>query len=126
MKVIDGITWDFGPDDKVEYFDRDCSYFISKYRPITETQGLDFDPAPFVEVGEMKMTTGRYTTLPYNSKPHRDFWKEQHRRCREGFEANGYRITGDHYFFLNFYQLQAVQDVKVAGSGRSTEFPSFM
>ena len=126
MEIIDNIVWDFGQKDEFEFFDPRCSYFLTKYRPITETQGLDFDPAPFVEVGQIKIKTGRYTNLPYNSKLHRDFWTEQHRRCKEGYEVNGYRITGDHYFFLNFYQLQQVQSVTIAGTGRTQQFPTFM
>lgn len=126
MQIIDGVSWDYGPDDVVEYFDPELSYYVTKYRPINESKGLDFDPTPFIEVGSFKLKTGVYTTLPHKSKPHRDFWVEQHRRCKEGYEANGYRITGDHYFFLNFYQLQAVQDVVVAGTGRHAAFPTFM
>ena len=44
MEVINGITWDFGPNDKIEYFDPYKSYYITKYRPINDTDGLDFDP----------------------------------------------------------------------------------
>lgn len=44
MVIIDGIEWDFGPDDKIEYFDPDKSYWITKYRPINKTKGLDFNP----------------------------------------------------------------------------------
>jgi hypothetical protein len=68
MEIVDKIKWDFGPNDKIEYFDPTCSYFLTKYRPITETQGLDFDPTPFCEVGQMKLKSGRYTTYPHNSK----------------------------------------------------------
>lgn len=119
------IKWDIKIGDKIEYFDPNLSYELTHYRPITETQGLDFDPTPFCEVGALKLKTGRYTTQLFG-KQLRDFWQEQHRRCREGIEINGYRITGDHYFFLNFYQLQQVQDVEVTGSGRDTRFPSFI
>ena len=44
MEVIDGIRWDFGPNDTIEYFDNTKSYYLTKYRPINDTEGLDFDP----------------------------------------------------------------------------------
>ena len=44
MEIIDGIRWDYGPNDKIEYFDADKSYYLTKYRPINDTEGLDFDP----------------------------------------------------------------------------------
>lgn len=44
MVTIDGINWDFGPDDEIEYFDPTKSYYLTKYRPIDATQGLDFNP----------------------------------------------------------------------------------
>ncbi len=120
------IKWDVKIGDEIKYFDPELSYELTQYRPITETKGLDFDPKPFTEVGQFKLITGRYTTFPHGGKQHRDFWQEQHRRCVEGYTVDGYRITGDHYFFLNFYQLQQVQDVVVTGSGRTTAFPSFI
>jgi len=42
--LIDNIYWDYGPDDPIEHFDITKSYYISRYRPINDTQGLDFDP----------------------------------------------------------------------------------
>lgn len=126
QKKEEKIIWDVSSSEELLYFDPELSYELTQYRPITKTKGLDFDPKPFTEVGDFKMKTGRYTTLPYNGKAHRDFWKLQHERCKEGYTVNGYRITGDHYFFLNFYPLQASSDVEVAGSGRTARFPSFM
>lgn len=38
--------------------------------------------------------------------------------------VNGYTITGDNYFFLNFYQLNNLETAK-AGEGRLLDFPSF-
>ena len=38
--------------------------------------------------------------------------------------SHGYTITGDHYFFLNFYRLPNLKTAK-AGTGRSIDFPDF-
>jgi hypothetical protein len=36
-------------DEIVEYFDPTLSYEITGYRPITETEGLDFNPELFTK-----------------------------------------------------------------------------
>lgn len=40
--------------------------------------------------------------------------------------VNGYRITGDHYFFLNFYRMNIVDDSKKAATGDTDGFPKFL
>jgi len=32
-----------------------------------------------------------------------DFWTREYDRCRNGMTSHGYTITGDNYFFLNYY-----------------------
>lgn len=125
MEVIDGIRWDFGPNDKIEYFDSYKSYYITKYRPINDTEGLDFDPDWFRVDAINKLKTGRYSSLVIGSKTHRDFWKERMRRCVEGYEVNGYRLTGDNYFWLNFYRLKDSEEGAKASLGRNLDFPRF-
>ena len=119
-------TWDYTLDDEIKFFDPECSYELTKYRPINETKGLNFDPAPFTEMARLYDQTGKYTQYPEGSKPYADFWNEQIRRCKEGYEVNGYRITGDNYFFLNFYRMQTVIEGNTAGRGRNESFPSFL
>jgi hypothetical protein len=89
------------------------------------TQGLDFDPDPFTETGRTFLETGNYTTYIYGSKLYADFWKEQKRRCEEGLTIGRYTITGDHYFFLNFYRLLNLKYIKKAAAGRTESFPDF-
>lgn len=119
----DGL-WDVLADEEIHYFDPELSYEITGYRPITETEGLDFDPLPFSAVGKLYEDTGSYTDYPPGYKSYNDFWNEQIRRCAEGYTVGNYRITGDHYFFLNFYRMQTVPK-GVAGKGRFEAFPSF-
>lgn len=125
MEVIDGITWDFGPNDLIEYFDTSKSYYLSKYRPINDTMGLDFNPDWFRETAITKLTTGKYSNLTIGSHSHRVFWEEQKRRCTEGYTVNGYTITGDNYFWLNFYRLKLDNINGKASGGRSVSFPTF-
>lgn len=125
MEVIDGITWDYGPNDPIDYFDSYKSYYITKYRPINDTEGLDFEPDWFREDAIHKLRSGKYSGLLYGSKTHRDFWKERFKRCINGYESHGYRITGDNYFWLNFYRLKDSDEGAKASAGRNLAFPRF-
>jgi hypothetical protein len=72
------------------------------------------------------LRTGNYTEYKKDSKGFREFWIEQYKRCKYGMTVNGYTITGDHYYFLNFYQLKDNINVSEAGMGRNLIFPNFM
>lgn len=113
-------------DQVIDYFDPTLSYEITGYRPINATQGLDFDPSWFTKARDTKTATGKYTDCHYGTKAYRDFWHEEYIRCRNGYTVNGYTITGDHYFFLNYYQLLLTQSTKKAAGGRSMGFPNFL
>lgn len=117
--------WDFKADDPIPYFDPLKSYELTGYRPITATEGLDFDPEWFMETRRIYETKNRYTDYKYGTKAYADFWDTQYLRCREGMTVNGYTITGDHYFFINFYRLEDLTSAKKAGGGRQYSFPNF-
>ena len=120
-----GFKWDYSLKDNIDVFDPELSYELTHYKPINETKGLDFDPEWFQGTKRVKQETGKYCSYPPGTKSYRDFWTEEFRRCNEGLEVNGYRLTGDHYFFLNFYQLQTTK-VERAGKGRAMVFPEFL
>ena len=117
--------WDVILEDEIKYFDPTLSYEVTGYRPITETEGLDFDPTPFMEVGKTYERTGKYTAFRKGTKAYVDFWRGQIKRCVEGYTVGKYRITGDHYFFLNFYRMGIINDEKKAGAGSEESFPFF-
>lgn len=121
----DKTYWDVTNDMKIECFDPTLSYELTGYRPIDETHGLDFDPSWFTEVRETFLRTGRYCSYLPRSKRWDAFWKEQYTRCKYGMTSHGYTITGDNYFFLNFYQLPVVDIDKASGEGTNESFPVF-
>lgn len=121
----DKTYWDITKDMKIECFDPTLSYELTGYRPIDETHGLDFDPSWFTEVRETFLRTGRYCSYLPRSKRWDAFWKEQYTRCKYGMTSHGYTITGDNYFFLNFYQLPIVDMDKASGEGTNESFPVF-
>ena len=116
--------WDVKIGDPIEHFDKRLSYELTGYKPITETQGLDFDPSWFTKARDTKIETGHYTSYYFGSKAYRDFWNEEYRRCREGMTVNGYTIPGTYYYFLNYYQLPQTE-VNKLGTSRQDIFPEF-
>ena len=119
------MTWDFKKGDKIEYFDREKSYELTGYRPITDTQGLDFDIEPFIQTRRTKERTGHYTALAPKTRAYMEFLTEEYKRCIYGMTVGDYTVTGMHYFFLNYYQLKETRIDKAAMS-QSDIFPRFM
>lgn len=125
-KVRDQSGWDVKKDDPIPYFDANLSYELTGYKPINKYRGLDFNPSWFTETRDTFVRTGHYTRFRRNSRSWRAFWKEQFIRCKYGMTSHGYTITGDHYYFLNFYRLKDLDNVEEAGMGRQEIFPNFL
>lgn len=117
--------WDVPLGQPIEFFDANLSYELTGYKPINATKGLDFDPKWFTEARDTYKRTGHYCGYRFKSKPYNDYWREQYRRCRDGHTVNGYTITGDNYFFLNFYTLPVVDKNQKSGAGTTDDFPTF-
>ena len=66
-----------------------------------------------------------YTNAPRGTGAYRDYWEEQTKRCLEGYIVAGVRITGIHYFYLNFCQMEATIFVNGYPTTRLT-FPRFL
>lgn len=125
-KVRDQSGWDVKKEDPIPYFDANLSYELTGYKPINKYRGLDFNPSWFTEARDTFIRTGHYTRFRRNSRSWRAFWKEQFIRCKYGMTSHGYTITGDHYYFLNFYRLKDLDNVEEAGMGRQEIFPNFL
>lgn len=125
-KVRDQSGWDVKKEDPIPYFDANLSYELTGYKPINKYRGLDFNPSWFTETRDTFIRTGHYTRFRRNSRSWRAFWREQFIRCKYGMTSHGYTITGDHYYFLNFYRLKDLDNVEEAGMGRQEIFPNFL
>ena len=126
------IEWDITHEEALKmtengtmYFDERLSYETTGYRPIDEVNGLDFDPLPFKEVGLTRMREGRYNGLIDGTAPHKRWWLNEHQKSIDGVVIDNYRVTGDHYFFLNYYTMLVPKMGMKAGSGRDREHPNF-
>jgi len=78
--------------------------------------------------------TGSYCSYPPGTTEYFEFWKEESRRCVEGYTAeDGDFITGYHYFYLNYCPImRIVWEESTNKSGavklirrRVSEFPDF-
>lgn len=92
---------------------------------IRDDNGKWLDLTPFREPAIFFMENGFYCPEPTGSEKWYDYWYEQRRRCIEGYEYEGERITGDHYFYLNFCPIQKVEDATKKASKKVTGFPDF-
>ncbi len=117
------MKWDYKIGDDIPYFDAEKSYELTGYRPISKTQGLDFNPDWFREAAINKLTTGTYSGSVYGSRSYKEFWDTQKKRCNEGYSSHGYRLTGDNYFFLNFYNLKTSESDTI---NQAYGFPMFL
>ena len=117
--------WDVKIGDPIEYFDPTLSYELTGYRPITKDKGLDFDPKEFTKAARTYREYGRYTQLVPGTFSHRQYWQEEFRRCREGYTVGKYTLTGENYFWLNYYRLPSVLD-KSGAELQEENFPSFL
>ena len=68
---------------------------------------------------------GYYTDSPEGSLSYRNYWEEERKRCIEGFSVDGWKITGDHYFYLNFTRIESVNAKDESNPFREYNFPAF-
>lgn len=98
---------------------------------IRDSKGKWLDSYVFRQEALRFMEKGYYTEAPYGTPEWLDYWKEQLRRCIEGYEVEGQKITGHHYCYLNFAQIERVEygeddeDEDEALANKITSFPDF-
>jgi hypothetical protein len=80
-----------------------------KESKIRYSNGKWIDSSVFRQEAIRFIEKGYYTEAPYGTPEWLDYWKEQLRRCLEGYEVSGEKITGHHYCYLNFAQIQKVE-----------------
>src|SRR5690554_5884271 len=64
---------------------------------------------------------GKYPCGEPGTHEYREYWLAQENYCINGYTSGGVRITGDHYFYLNFCQIKltnAESDIGVSKTKR--------
>jgi hypothetical protein len=77
---------------------------------IRKSSGVWVDSSVFRAEAIKFQENGVYCSAPIGTPDWFTYWEEQLRRCREGYEVDGHKITGNHYFYLNFTQIQIVKE----------------
>lgn len=62
----------------------------------------------FSEAGNFYLKNKVYTFALPGTVEHRNFWNEEVRRSIEGYSVGDVKITGDHYFYLNYSPIRRV------------------
>lgn len=75
---------------------------------LREDNGFWLNSKVFSEEGDKFFRLNAYTPAPKLSPEYYTYWYEQLDRCINGYEVSGERITGHHYFYLNFTQIDIV------------------
>lgn len=97
--------------------------------PITDSirnkDGLWINTSVFREDALHFKKYGYYTADPWGSPAWFDFWNDRRRRIIDGYEVGGARITGDHYFYLNFCPIMKTEDTSKKKSKKVRDFGDF-
>lgn len=105
----------------------DYSQISLSNNSIRNPNGIWINSSVFKEEGNFFVKNGVYCFDPPGSKDYQDYWSEQRRRCLNGYTVGGVKITGDHYFYLNFCPIKRVNFDKTKGkvAEKVTGFPDF-
>lgn len=94
---------------------------------IRDKSGKWLNSKVFREVAYYFKQHGVFTSAIKGTKEYKDFWLEQKRRCLEGYEIGGEKITGKHYFYLNFCPIKRTleEDTGKKKKTKYFDFPDF-
>jgi hypothetical protein len=67
----------------------------------------------FCEAANYFKKHGRYDDGIVDSYHYHDFWDQERSRVLNGYSVGGMRITGDHYWYLNYCPIMKVEKVDV-------------
>lgn len=98
------------------------------------TNSYLFSPAAnFYNETEKKYKKGRYTNAIPGTIEYKKYWAEETKRCIHGYEPmidgilGGIRITGEHYFYINYCRILRKTKNKFTGEDVKEEgFPEFL
>ena len=107
---------------------------MSAIDAVRNPQGIFINTQCFREEAIAFAKNGYYTPEPTESLGWIEYWEEQERRCINGYSVGGVHITGHHYHYLNFSQIQLTtgkgqglteQVVKRRKAQKKSLFPDF-
>lgn len=88
---------------------------------IRNSEGIFVNTEYFREEANRFLKTGKYCDAPEDSYDFFEYWDEQERRCIEGYEVGGVKITGHHYDYLNFSQIKLTPEDELLGDTKKSK-----
>ena len=98
---------------------------MSQLNSIRNPDGIWINAEVFREEARKFQKYGAYCLDPWGSPDWFTYWQEQRNRIINGYSSGGVKITGDHYFYLNFCPILKVEDMNAKKSAKITDFPDF-
>lgn len=98
---------------------------MSQVNSVRNPDGIWVNSQAFREEGNRFKKLGYYIADPWGSPAWYDYWMEQRRRCIHGYTTGGVKITGEHYFYLNFTPIQKVDNISGNRADKVEGFPDF-
>lgn len=83
---------------------------MKKDLPYIEPDGRLRNTHHFCKAGQERLETGKYCHYRIGTPAYDKFWEEEERKCLYGVKIGDVRITGYHYFYLNYYPMQVPLD----------------
>jgi hypothetical protein len=100
-------------------------YLEGKLDSIRNPQGIWINSSVFQEAGKEFIKKGYYCPDPWGSPAWFNFWTKERERIINGYSVGGVKITGDHYFYLNYCPIQKVENTSGHKSDKVKGFPDF-
>lgn len=98
---------------------------MSQLGSIRNPDGIWINTEVFREEARKFQKYGTYCLDPWGSPDWFTYWQEQRNRIINGYSVGGVKVTGDHYFYLNFCPILKVEDMNAKKSAKITDFPDF-
>lgn len=93
---------------------------------IRNKEGKWLNSSVFREEAVKFQRNNLFTVSPVGTPDWFNYWETQLKRCEEGYKVGDQKITGHHYFYLNFTQIQIVEQIKGSkASKKITKQPDF-
>ena len=100
-------------------------YDDGKLNAVRNPDGIWINTSVFREAGDYFMKYGVYTHEPWGSPAWYDFWKEERRRCTEGYSVGGVMIPGEFYNYMNYCPIQKSEKGAFNTATKIKGFPDF-
>jgi hypothetical protein len=82
----------------------------------------------FQDAINKKLKTGYYSLYKKGTQQYKEFWLSEFDKCMNGYTIGEVRITGYHYFYLNYVQIELQEDYILNGkklTKKITKNPNF-